>query len=267
VRKLMSTPVTEVNTQKAKLRLGSGEWEGQVQLLMAGGVVRGKSTGRISKVDMSQFISAFTTATERVEGQLEIPQYSLRFGGANGDQIQKSLNGTGQLMVSKGRVKALDILGSIQRGAQKLGLVETQQSGSTEFTTLNSLVEIADGQIKASELALDGPALQLNGLGTITFDKDLNFKITTLVRGKVAELLGYKPVGTGPAEAQVPVEITGNLDNPRIVPNIKKMAVAAGTNYLKDMLQQKQPKLLEGLQQKQPKLLEGLQGILAPKKN
>ena len=239
VRKLMSTPVTDLRLRNALLKVGPGEWKGAVDLLMAGGVVRGKSTGAIRGIDINQFLAAFTSSDNRMAGQLNIPNYTLRFGGKDAEQIKRSLSGEGQVMVAKGQIKALDILASIRRAVEKVGLMEAEKSGNTEFTTLNTAVRIDGGALQASDFVIEGPALMVNGAGSIGFDQALQFKLSTLVRGRIAELLGRKGVGNAPAEAVVPVEVSGTVGNPRIVPNVKSMAVSTGVNFLRDLIQKR----------------------------
>ena len=142
-------------------------------------------------------------------------------------------------MVAKGQIKALDILASIRRAVEKVGLMEAEKSGNTEFTTLNTAVRIDGGALQASDFVIEGPALMVNGAGSIGFDQALQFKLSTLVRGRIAELLGRKGVGNAPAEAVVPVEVSGTVGNPRIVPNVKSMAVSTGVNFLRDLIQKR----------------------------
>lgn len=239
VTKLMSTPVVDFRTQNATLQLGGGEWKGNVQLLVAGGVVRGTSAGSIKKVNIDQFLSALTSASERMEGQLEIPAYALKFAGKDATELQKSLAGEGSVTLVKGRLKALDLVASIRRSAEKTGLL-AQETGTTEFSTLRTNLHLENQELRADNLVVDGPAVQANGAGVVGFDQSLRFKLSTLVRGPVAELLGFKKVGNAPAEASVPVEVKGTVQNPQVVPNVGKMAVATGMNYLKEFVKKTQ---------------------------
>lgn len=238
VSKLMSTPTTQLQLREGLLKVGAGEWKGTVDLLMVGGVVRGKSAGSISKLDINQFLGAFTSADNRMSGQLHMPSYSLRFAGRDADQLKRSLTGEAKMTVMQGRLKALDMVASIRRAVERTGMIEGDQK-DTDFTTLNVDLALAGGTITASGLVVEGPALAAHGAGTIAADQALQFKMTTLVRGRVAELLGQRKVGTNPAEAAVPIEIGGTVQNPRVTPNVAKMAVSTGLSYLQDLLKKR----------------------------
>ncbi|MBL8295418.1 MAG: hypothetical protein JNN08_26470, partial [Bryobacterales bacterium] len=233
-----STPTTQLQLREGLLKVGAGEWKGTVDLLMVGGVVRGKSAGSISKLDINQFLGAFTSADNRMSGQLHMPSYSLRFAGRDADQLKRSLTGDAKMTVMQGRLKALDMVASIRRAVERTGMIEGDQK-DTDFTTLNVDLALAGGTITASGLVVEGPALAAHGAGTIAADQALQFKMTTLVRGRVAELLGQRKVGTNPAEAAVPIEIGGTVQNPRVTPNVAKMAVSTGLNYLQELLKKR----------------------------
>ena len=238
VTKLMSTPTTSLQLREGLLKVGGGEWRGTVDLLMVGGVVRGKSTGTIAKLDINQFLGAFTTADNRMSGQLQMPSYSLRFAGRDADQLRRSLSGEAKVTVMQGRLKELDMVASIRRAVERTGFLEGDQK-DTDFTTLNTDLTLGGGRITASNLVIEGPAIAANGSGEIGEDQGLRFKLTTLVRGRVAELLGQRKAGTQPAEAAIPVEIGGTVQNPRVTPNVGKMAVSTGLNYLQELLKKR----------------------------
>jgi hypothetical protein len=239
IRKLMSTPVSEVKLREAVMKLGEGEWNGAVDLVTVGGVVRGRSTGSIAKLDIDQFLRAFAGAGNRVSGELLLRSYELRFGGRDAAGFRQSLNGQAELTVVRGRLRALDLVAAIRRAAERTGLEEASRLGDTEFTTLNTSLTLAGGRIQASNLIIEGPALGANGSGEIGAGGELDFRLTTLVRGPVAQLLEQRPVGSQPAEAAVPVEITGTIEAPRVMPNVKAMAVATGLQYLQDLVKKR----------------------------
>ena len=62
-----------------------------------------------------------------------------------------------------------------------------------------------------------------------------------MVRGKVAEILGKVPVGTAPAEAPVPLFIRGSSAKPIVIPDLKRLALNTGKNYLDQVLKGKLP--------------------------
>ena len=63
-------------------------------------------------------------------------------------------------------------------------------------------------------------------------NKALNLKLNTVVGGRVAELLGARGSGDQPARANVPMDVTGTTENPKVMPNVRSMAGEAAKNYL-----------------------------------
>jgi hypothetical protein len=235
LQRLTSTPVIQARVRGASLRLGSGRWNGGVDLISAGGVVRGSSTGALSGVDINQFLSAFASSPGKMSGTLAIPSYSLRFGGKNAVQIKNSLAAQGRLEVTKGQVKMLDLLGSIRRALEGRGREATAE-GETAFSTLTTDLRVSDRQLLLSELALSGPALTAAGEGAIGFDQSLAFRLRVLVAGRIAELLGSRPVEGKAAEGTLPVVVSGTVASPSVRPAVASIAVGAAKGFFQDFL-------------------------------
>jgi hypothetical protein len=149
--------------------------------------------------------------------------------------MRRSLAGTGRIEVTKGRLQALDLIGSIENTLNR----SSQSAGKTEFTTLKSSLTIANEQMQVSDLALDSPAGRVGGNGTIGFDEALRFRLDAQVVGRIAELLGRRSSDGQPAMASVPIEVSGSVSDPVVRPNVGKLAVSTGMSYLEQLLKKK----------------------------
>jgi uncharacterized protein involved in outer membrane biogenesis len=235
ISRIMSSPVIEVRARNAVLKAGAGQWKGNVDLISAGGILRGASSGSLRGVEIDRFLSAFSSSRDQVDGKLDIPSYTLRFAGRDADQIRNSLTGDARLEVSQGKVKALDLLGAILRAWEKKGAASGAGT-ATEFTTLSTNLSLGGRQLVLENLSLSGPGLNAAGGGMIGFNQSLDIKLNSRVAGRIAELLGQKASEGKPAEVMVPVQIAGTLSNPSVRPDFGKVATGAAKSLLFDFL-------------------------------
>jgi len=221
LRRLLATPVTELSVRNGSLRLGTGQWHGNVDLIAVGGVARGKSTGSIRGIEMDQFLTAFTESSGKVQGQLLVPTYTLRFSGRDTNQIRRSLNGTAAMEITNGRVRALDLLSSIQRALDRIQGDVTDRTGNTEFATLNTAIEVSGEKVRVNPIRMEGP-LRASGEGTIGFDSALAFRLQTIV--------GRTPLS---------VTIDGTINNPRVRPDLTAFLKETVRKQLEQILKEK----------------------------
>jgi ATP-dependent Lhr-like helicase len=135
--------------------------------------------------------------------------------------------------VSKGRIAALDMLGSIQRALQ-----QTQETapGETPFTNLATDLNIGQKRLDLSGVLLDSPVLRLTGSGAIGFDQALNFDLQALVTGAPARLVNRLTRSEQTDEALVPVKVAGTVNSPQVRPDVKKLATGAVEGLFKSLL-------------------------------
>lgn len=152
-----------------------------------------------------------------------MPSSELQFSGRNAAEILSSLKGTAKISVTQGRLAALDLPATLQR---TLG---TQQptdgsKGTTQFTSLSGDVTIAQSKMNIENLLLDAPGIRLTGSGVIGFDEGLNLSLIARLTGGLAQLVNTGPLHL-PAglNTDVPLLVTGTVDNPKVRPEIGKM--------------------------------------------
>jgi uncharacterized protein involved in outer membrane biogenesis len=181
-------------------------------------------------------LSAFTTSKGAVFGRAEIPEYKLRFGGSNADQIRNSLNGQGEIKIEEGRIALFDLVDTIQQRVKKMLTGETPAQGATNFTRFASRLVIQDRKIQMPELVLENPSLRVTGQGSIGFDRSLNFDLVANLSGDLASQLSSRLVGSNQAELHVPVRVRGTVDSPKVYPDVGRMVKERAVEKAKSLL-------------------------------
>ena len=223
VKRMMTNPSFDLVIPDGSLTLGDGTWNGQAKVSYANSKVQGSSSGKIADADIDQMMSALASASDKVSGTVAVPQYNVRFAGADADQIRNSLAGSGNLTLEEGQISAFNLLGTIQKKADKLLGGDSPEPGETEFTTLSSDFEIRSQQVHLTNILLDSPASDVSGQGYFTFEKELYFDLQATVQGALAATLGGKPNSEGTTVASVPVKIRGTVDSPKVSPDIGRI--------------------------------------------
>ena len=227
---LSGVPSFEVVIPKAALTLAGGQLNSRIELRSKHRHMTGSLTGTLGGLRIEELLGAFVLHSPGVQGALTIPRFHLSFAGRSVDELIASLTGDGNLSVDKGKLPKMDLLGAITGALGKTGVVTT--GGSTEFAVLKTDFAVAREVMTLSNLQMEGAGLTVNGGGTVEMNKALNLKLNSVVGGTVAELLGARANGDQPARANVPIDVTGTTDNPRVRPNVKSMAGEAAKNYL-----------------------------------
>jgi uncharacterized protein involved in outer membrane biogenesis len=220
----------EVLIPQAALTLAGGKLNGRIGLSSKQRVLAGSLAGTLSGLRIEQLIGAFSESNPGVQGGLTMPRLQLEAAGGNTDELMASLSGDGSVSVEKGKLPKMDLLGAITGAIGKTGVVTTD--GATEFATLKTDFAVARQVLTLSNMRMEGAGLQATGAGTVGMDKSLAVKLNAVVGGKVAEYLGARPSGDQPARANVPIDIAGTTDSPKVMPNVKGLAGEAAKNYL-----------------------------------
>jgi len=238
VSKLMSEPSYHLSIANAQLHLGKGEWLGGADLQLHGTATSGRSSGKIRNVDINELVSAVTPTSGKIYGVLEITSYSLDFSGANADQVRSSLHGAGKLSVVQGRISALDLLAHIKNAIEHPQELFTGAKGDTPFTTLVADMNVAQSKLSLDGIALDSPAIRVNGKGFIGFDQVINFELAAHLLGGGTSTLSQVANG-GSGGGGIPVSVAGTVEAPQVHPNIGKMVKNVGEELLGSFFKKK----------------------------
>ncbi len=225
---LLSAGEVAIQSNNAKLNLGAGTWNGNVNVLQSERSLSGDISGAIRGVDVNQMLSSFAGSPDVVYGTLSVPQFKIAFRGDEPAAIQRSLNGSGNMQIDKGRFKGLSVLASIERA---LG---GSPSGSGEFTTFQTAFAIQQQTIRLSGIDVAGPGINVAGNGTIAFNEALNFRLQSKLVGNAANLLKAR-TGGYVDNVVIPVTIAGTVSNPQVRPDISGLAKSATQDAIKNV--------------------------------
>ncbi len=233
---LLGEPAIHLNASGWSLRLGSGGWQGTTEFHFAKSQFKGYLNGGIQGADINELLSAFTDAKDTIFGTAQIPDLQLSFAGGDPDAILNSLSGRGTVSMENGRIAALDIFNSVIQQADKMLTGETAAPGETEFVRLFSRWQIGNRRLQMSDILLESGTSGLSGSGTATFDQELNFDLRTTISGPVAAKLGGKPNAEGTPVAEIPVKVSGTLENPKVRPDLARAAKEQVKERVGDLL-------------------------------
>lgn len=219
----------ELSSQNAALKLGSGQWTGNLKAERRGETLSGTVDGTVSGVDINQMLTSFAKSPDVMYGTATIPRFQIAFSGSNAGALQRSLNGHGSLNVSNGRFKGLSVLAAIERA---LG---GQPTGTGEFAAFATNFAIRNQTVQLSDIAVSGPGLNISGQGTIGFDESLNISLQSTLTGAAADLLKAR-TGGFVSNVRIPVTIVGTVSAPQVRPNVGGIAKSAATEAIGNVL-------------------------------
>ena len=232
----VADPSFQVVMPDATFELGAGAWQGGIDVQYDGSGVRGKSAGAISGVDVNQILSAFTPAKDTLFGGMAIERYELSFSGKDADEIVESLNGAGRIDLTDGKLAVFDLLGTIEQHVKKVLGGDQPASGVTSFVRFGTDLAIREQRLHATNLLLENEAARMGGAGSLGFDQSLDFDLSSLISGPLAQTLGGRPNPDGVAQVAVPLSVSGALSAPKVRPDLKRMARTAAVDRAQGLL-------------------------------
>lgn len=197
---------------EVKAKLYGGTVAGSTSVVWQRGMqLKGQYT--VSELELRDLVPLFSPKT-RVTGRLTAkPVFSA--SAASADRIADVLRLDTPFNVRDGVLQGIDI----QKAATNL--IRKDSSGETRFDTLSGHFALDRGTQRITNLKVVSGALAADGNVTIAPNKDLSGRINAQVKA-----------GTVTA-ATVPLNVTGNLDSPLLLPTGASMAGAAvGTAIL-----------------------------------
>lgn len=152
-----------------------------------------------------------------LEGTLQ-SNITLSLAGDTGDQIKKTISGSGKLEFLDGAVKGVDLAAMAHNTAAAFGLTEKGAAApKTEFTELLIPFTLDNGVFDTRQANLKSPVLHLNANGNANLPTE---KIDFRVEPKFVSPLP----GTGGKSRNgilVPVMVSGTFTEPKFRPDLK----------------------------------------------
>lgn len=136
---------------------------------------------------------------------------SVLSSAASMSEMMNRLQGEGQLSLGKGELRGLDLLGMLRR----LDVSYVGEGQKTIFDSISTSFSIAEGVLRADDLKLAAPYLQVAGTGTVGIgSRTLDYRLLPVAL--------QKEDGTG--GLSVPLKITGPWARPRFQLDMEALA-------------------------------------------
>jgi len=177
----------------------------------------------LSGVEAEPFLKD-ATDSDRLSGTLNMTgNFSGRLTSMRG--AVESLGGSGSVKLTDGAVKGVDLAGMIRNIQSAYKNVDTSQQ-KTDFAELGGTFTIARGIVSNNDLAMKAPLLRLKGQGTVDLpSQSINYRLTPEIVKTVQGQGGKEKQGL-----EVPILVSGPLDQPRFAPDLAGMAQKALEN-------------------------------------
>jgi hypothetical protein len=114
-------------------------------------------------------------------------------------------------------------------------LVQLPQGGQTEFETFSATLNVNQGVVSSNDLAIKAPGWSVTGAGTLVnlANDSINFRMDTVVdKGTVTSNDQQYDIGG----YSLPIACTGNISNPRCLPDVQGVFAAAVGNAVQQRL-------------------------------
>lgn len=185
---------------------------------------------------------------DRIAGKGAL-RFAVKSRGESQAQIVQALNGSGNLSISEGELRRMNLLGMLRNVSSAFGGVSND---ATPFTRMDGTFTIQGGVISNQDLLITLSGARVDGTGTIDLPNyAINYRLSPKTVGKTTDAEGNTTERKG---LEVPVLITGSLNAPSFQPDLQSTIQKALTdpkalkqelkNSKKDLKEQfiKQPK-------------------------
>lgn len=226
-----------------KLRLGVNARDGKVRLnpseaSMYGGTYRGDigidAAGDVARVSLNEQVNGIEFAplfkdlfdSQRFSGR-GTATLKATGSGRNTDDLMRTLDGTVSFNVADGALEGTDLWYEIRRARAVLkqqAVPERAGPARTPFDTLQGSGVLRKGVLSNDDLAVASQYLRIAGRGTVDVPAStLDYKLT-------ATVLKIPREGADPAQmqdlvdAEIPITVTGALDDPKVRPDLEGYA-------------------------------------------
>ena len=174
-----------------------------------------------------------------LEGILQA-RADIRMAGDDAKGIQRSLNGTGDLLFKDGAIVGIDLVGMVRNAAAAFGLAEAgQPKPKTDFAELHVPFTITNGVVKTSDTTLLSPFLRVAARGDADLAREeLDFRIDP----KFVDTLKGQGDTMQRSGLTVPVLVTGTFAAPKFRPDLESLVKQGVQKGIEKEL----PKILKG---------------------
>jgi hypothetical protein len=187
---------------------------------------------KLANIQAGEVANTFASTPNILFGRLNT---DLKFNGKGVDwhDISTTLTGAGTLHLTQFKLTTLDIMPKLAKGLSAAGMIAgftvPDDLSTRSFDQLKATLRLQDGKMRADDLTLWGPDVQLLGSGMVGLDRSLAFDGTAVLLGKLAKSLGKRAQFLLDQEGRlhIPLAIEGTVTQPRVALNEKHLTVLA----------------------------------------
>jgi AsmA protein len=219
-----------VNSRDGKARfypseasMYGGQYRGDIGIDARNDSARVSLDQRISGVDFTPLLKDLTGKPQRFSGRGSA-NVKLAGSGRNSDDVMNTLDGNVDFAVADGALEGVDLWYEIRRARAVLkqqSVPERTGAARTPFDSMKGSGVMHQGVLDNNDLNIASQYLRVGGQGKLDLPKNtLDYRLT-------ATVLKIPPEGSDATQmqdmvdAQIPIRITGALDDPKVRPDIE----------------------------------------------
>jgi uncharacterized protein involved in outer membrane biogenesis len=191
----------------------------------------------MQNVQANPLISAVTSVKDTIYGLLA-SNTQVGFHAVPSNQIARTLNGNAAINLTNGRITKLDLLNELASVGKFAGVRKNAQA-VTDFTSLSGHFLITNGVASTNDLRaqIAGGTFAANGNADLA-SQQLNMHLTAVLSKGFTQQIGgvgglmQTALANNRGELVIPVIITGTFNNPRVEPDVEKVAQMRMQNLL-----------------------------------
>jgi AsmA protein len=214
-----------IRVNPIKAALFGGQYAGDVIYDARAKVPAMKLDQQMTGIDMAKLLKA-TVKSDRLSGKANVTM-KLAGQGKNSDALVKAFAGRVEANMQNGAVEGIDLWNSISQAQaliEKKPLPPSSKENRTKFDSFKASADIAGGVATMKDLNIASQNLRVTGEGTANF-------VTRAINYKILAKILKAPPGAGAdlnklALADIPVNITGTMTDPKVSPDIEGIARA-----------------------------------------
>jgi hypothetical protein len=196
-------------------------------------------SSKLDRVDANKLLSSVSSAKEVLYGLLTA-NANTSFVTSSSSDIARSLNGTVSLNLQNGKIAHIDLLNQLA----SIGKFAQSGKSSEPFTNVAKLTadfKINNGVAHTDDLkaVIDGGTLAADGAVNLV-DQSLNLRLMAVLSKDYSQTVGGTQVGgylstalaNAKGELVMPVLVTGTFAQPRVAPDVQRLAQMKMENLL-----------------------------------
>jgi len=192
-----------------------------------------KVQSKLANVDANKLVSSVTSVKQTLYGLLAA-NTNMGFAAASSSDMARTLNGTFNLDLTKGRIVGIDLLHELGNVGKFLsGAPAAGSQPVTNLLKLTGTFDVRNGLAQTNNLQAQIEGGSLGATGAVNLvNNALNLHLTAVLSKWFSNKVGGTSVGgfmntalaNGKGELVIPVLITGTFQHPIVAPDVQKVA-------------------------------------------